>query len=1092
MALHLSKFVGILTILMTCSQLACAKLTNSNDDLPLQCGQDTKASSMYWKIENSEKNDFEAVIYRDGKSKEALKTSYGCIELPADIAPGNSLLVRSSTSRKGAVIPIDKHLRPGSVKHIALTETEEFQNQTIIIQCQAERVITGNQLFMKRSTQEAPKPVYNINRYTLRDERNQFIRDGLLPPSATFLALGANIPEGQYQLRTETSDAFSTTDLPRVSECLVSVDLTPPSVRLLVAGQETSLLENDELRVSPGQELKFSGIDKTPTQIFACLRKRKTETQPESCDQSDFFPINIVTAPEEGIWDLYFFATDTLGQQSPSRSRAIVVYHEDRVNEVNILAKLSRLSSAAFDQLSAWVALMDAERVLRRLSLKRERENTRWGFIGAFWELNKILKARWQKTFDFDGVDIKTSKNSRYWVATGFRQRLYIFEDEELKTELDNVDDFEVRGHRSIWTYSYTIGQGGEIRYYEGTALKLSWAVTGENLYVSESGQTAAMAEHLNSIKIFNPTNPLVAIRTRAFPRGEILFANADRLMFHKTDKRVTRVDLLDNNKELFYDVPSVCKIIGIATRNDRELYVLSRKSSPESPPPQDDDAPCGIYRIDFDSESEPQSVGVVPETGKYKADQFIFSTESEQRFLMFGNRWSSKVYAFDLTKPDANVIEIDLARGEAFSSVKPLSIYNPLFLLETTQSRYVLDFSNETMQKANFGPRTDICEVLPIQERLLCSSEDKNKVVSYETNPDRQLVPDFSLKIEDSEIVPATSRKGIAQLTANVQKKTLKFYRNEQPPKEFQLKESPKALAVSDSGNFAAVATENGNLIIYSPDGALAEAQLDGSVDIINLKISDRGDVFVLLSDGSDNKLFEIWNYQHQKLQRTGKRHNDMNKYYDTVILSPNGEYALVYAVLGKMDFLVNRPFSLFDKSSRFMKDLEANNSQPTFSRDSKGLYLARKQNVDFYSIEENQETPIAQGLAFEPYQIIEGDILIGTTLYKSYNLKTGETVGDGGEITVIQENYLAMLTATEGDVEIYSPNGKELILSYRPNEKLDTLIPVGIKGHPESPYFQVDMWIAGDNSHITSVTRTYVTDSFKAQEWLNRWPLP
>jgi hypothetical protein len=394
-------------------------------------------------------------------------------------------------------------------------------------------------------------------------------------------------------------------------------------------------------------------------------------------------------------------------------------------------------------------------------------------------------------------------------------------------------------------------------------------------------------------------------------------------------------------------------------------------------------------------------------------------------------------------------------------------------------------------MKKVNFGLLTDSCEAVPVQELVICSSEDRNNVTAYETRPDRQLVPEFSLKYEDSEISPATSRKGLARFTGNVQAKKVTYYNNDKPIKEFQLKERPKALAISDNGNLASVVTENGTLSVFSSDRLLAEANIDEPYVIISLRISDRGDVFTLLADANGNKAFEIWKYQDRKLQRIGERHNNLNTYYDTIALSPNGEYCLVYFGLGKMDFLVNRPFSLFDNSSRFIKDLKANNSQPTFSPDSKGLYLIRGKNVDYYSIEKDAEKAVAENLTFEPYEIVAADILIGTTLYKSYNLQTGQIIGDGGSVTVIQDNYLAMLTATEGDVEVYSPDGKDLILSYRPPE-LEELIPTDIKGHPESPYFEVEMLIAGDNLRVTKVTKTYLTDILTVQEWLNRWPLP
>jgi hypothetical protein len=458
----------------------------------------------------------------------------------------------------------------------------------------------------------------------------------------------------------------------------------------------------------------------------------------------------------------------------------------------------------------------------------------------------------------------------------------------------------------------------------------------------------------------------------------------------------------------------------------------------------------------------------------------------------MFGDRLGSLVYAVDVSSPEKSVMEFELSRGEVFSSLKSVSLYNPIFLIETTQSRYIMDFSNERMKKVSFGLLTDTCQAMPAQELLICSSQDKNSVVAYETNLDRQLVPDFSLKVEDSEISPAVSRKGLARLAANVQEKKLTYYRDEELANIFQLNERPKALAMSDSGEYAAVATENRILSIFSPEGLLAEVEIEEPYSAIRLQISDRGDVFLLLTDMSGNKAFEIWKYQDQKLRRIGNRHENLNKNYDSIALSPDGEYSVVYFGLGKMDFLVNRPFSLFHSSSRLIKNIEANNSQPTFSQDSKGLYLIRKKNVDFYSIEKDQETSVAQNLAFEPYEIVEGDVLIGTTLYKSYNLKSGETIGDGGNLTVIQDNYLAMLTATEGDIEVYSPDGKELILNYRLSNRLDELIPLEIRGHPESPYFQVDNMIVGDNLRITKVTQTFVTDSFKAQEWLNRWPLP
>ncbi len=1083
---------------------ACARVSNRLDKLRLSCGSDAASEKRFVLIEDNLVQDIDSVIVEGLRSIPAPVTSRGCIELPDLQNPEASLLLRSKTTSIGKVMSATVPVAQGEIRRERLGNETILQNDLIELTCPSERLLASRSILLKRVIQPSSKLVYNLLRYTLRDSTGAIVQKGEVGSHLNAIELDTKLGEGSYHLLIETEDAFQSGQGARASECEVTIDKTSPSVALKSGGEDVSLSAFPIKRLTPGQELKFYVTDKSGYQIFGCSKPRKSDKDPVSCEEQDYIPLSNFVVPEQGIWDLYFYAQDQFGQKSPISQLSFVVYHQEQIKQINLLSNITNLYGAANQIAQAYDSLIQASLSIQKLLLPIENEAVKWGFIKAFWDLNARLNLYWRAFIGSNINDVEINPRLSDWIAThsddSGNDFAHTFQDHKAGIVLKDTLTAVYGRDGWLWTISGSYANQVLHSYKHGETVA-SWPLKksfSPRIVVSNSGDTAFLWD-VSEAKVYKAglkdkesisiAKPPVMISGQNWD-GFTFVQNDSHLLFQLAEK-IYRVSLETGEFASLYEEPNNCRVSQFLLRGQNEIYLLSRWQNLRVTAPDGQNFPCGFRKVSFDESWRSQANSPLGDQFKPELfNRFALSLEPEQRYIILGKELDSSIVAVDLEQTPATATSLELKETEQFSEVFPLSLTRSRFLVKTLTNWYVLAVVEGRVALLPYvnKPIEDQCKVFPARESLICFFQEKGELVSYATDPDQSLLPSvwFDQSIYEN-LANATSQIGLVQAFIKSDARTLVFFDQSQGErKEQSLSFKATQVYLSRSGIYAVVFGEDQQFAVYTKNGLKALGRLTGRGTFAHAQISDTGEVFVAQSLPTGLSSLEVFAIDDKALRLVGEFETSESMPFASLTLSPTGRHALFYTRASLFTEPLERRYLLIDNQARLVKKGLASNRSLKFSRDGQGLYVIRERSVVYDSMTGEKDRILAKDLPYIPSEIFEGQrLLVSSFNLKNFDLLTGKSIVPDGMMTVIKGDRIVLLDATVNLIQVFTADGKEELLNFQQWSSPMSPFISSMSADPESDHFEIEHY-----SQTAGFTyRSYTTDLNLARTWLDQW---
>ncbi|HYX34385.1 MAG TPA: hypothetical protein VE954_14875 [Oligoflexus sp.] len=1101
-----SKMLVLVMVMASVWVSGCGGFNNRVDRLHVSCGSDADFEKRYVLIEDNPAQDIDSVVLDGLQSIPSRVTSRGCIELPALGNPEARLLLRSKTRASGKVVSANVPVAQGEIWQESFGSETILQTALIDLACPSEQVLANRSILLKRLIQPSPKLVYNLLRYTLRNSTLAVVQKGEIASNVNSIELDAQLREGSYHLEIQTEDAFQSGQSPRTSECKISIDKTSPSVVIKSVGEEILLSGFPLKHLAPGQELKFSVTDASGYQIFGCSKLRKSEQNPAFCEDQDFLPLVNFVVPDQGFWDLYFYAQDQLGQRSPNSRLSFVVYHQEQIKQINLLSNITNLYGAANQLAQAYDALIQASRFIRNLLIPIEKEAVEWEFIKAFWDLSSRLNLHWRTFIGPTIMNVEINPRLTDWVATRSddegNQFAHTFREYKIGPIIRDASQAVYGRGGSLWTITGA-HRAAVLHYYKNGEPIASWPLktyfsprlvisnTGDAAFLWDVSEAKVYKADLKDREFISITKPSVMVTGRNW--DGFTFTPNDSSILFQLEEKIYRVNLETGEPLVVYEEPKNCGIGNFLLRGGNEIYLLSWWQNRNVNAPEGKDFPCGFRKVYFDGTWSVQANSPLGENFKPELfNRLAMSLDPEQRYIVLGKERSSLIVVVDLKQSPAAAITVELDGDERFSEVLALSLTRSRFLVRTLTNWYVMAIVDGRVTLLPYvnKPIEDYCKVFPVRESLVCYYQSKGELSIYSTDPDQSLQP--TVWFDDSVVknpsnANATSQIGLVQAFIKSDARTLVFFDQAQGQRiDHLLSFEATHVYLSRNGVYAAVFGKDQHFAVYSKNGAMASGRLSVQGTFFHAQISDDGEVFAAQNLPTGLSFLEVFAMDNDALRLVGAFETTEAMPYASLSISAKGKHAIFYAKGSLFTEPVERPYLVIDNRGRLVKSGLASNRSLKFSRDGQGLYVIRGRSVVYELLVEPGEHIIAQDLPYIPSEVFEGNrLLVSSFNLKNLDILSGKSIVPDGMMAVIEGDRIVLLDTTENRIRIFTPDGTDELLNFQQGSLEMSPFTSFISADPESDHFEIEHYTEGAGFTYKS----YTTDLSLALTWLERW---
>lgn len=360
---------------------ACQRLSNELDQAALTCGEDVRQypGSRFVSPEAALANEpWQGVSASKAGFKALPRSSRGCLVVEPELS--GPLYLRHQNLELGASLTgaeTEAGDWPSRVvrRFSPLPSPSGLSSERLSLSCGAS---LSNRFFAPYQLQRQASPQLHLYRlrYELLDGANNIVLFGeapVDPAGPPEVELPKVLADGEYQLRWSLFDVFENLYAGVKAEpqlCQLQIDTKGPETggfRESLPTIRDQLLSYQE--VSPGQALNLKVDDAAATQIFFCLYALGQEPCTAFSQLS-----GPIYAPEDGAWNLRYYAVDAAGNRSPPIDLPpLAVMHREVMQSIENLLALARLKTERNQFLEANKHLLEAYRAYYSLKLPLEK-----------------------------------------------------------------------------------------------------------------------------------------------------------------------------------------------------------------------------------------------------------------------------------------------------------------------------------------------------------------------------------------------------------------------------------------------------------------------------------------------------------------------------------------------------------------------------------------------------------------------------------------------------------------------------------------------------------------------------------------------
>ncbi|HYX38314.1 MAG TPA: hypothetical protein VE954_34870 [Oligoflexus sp.] len=425
-----AAFILALAVLL----LSCSRLQNDVHKTRIVCGREPTVTEKFLSIDNA--TEIEALLLsRNGSQITLERTDKGCIILPA-AATGDLYLRDKKASQLGLTLRVED-LGAG-LSFREFENADPLVQPMLRIQCNPTNIVNDAVPIRIQSSDErkAQLPFAEVQ---LSDRQQNIIFTKQIALHNGIKNIPLDLKEGSFSLSIRNFDAFMPEAKEPPQRCEFSVDRDKPSVKIIPPMSLT--------QARPGQAIDLAFTDSSPTQVFVCAKRRDDESVPAAaCAETDYINTSTYVAPEEGMWDLSYFAVDAAGNRSSQHKQAVAVFHSDIIDQIKLLSQQFNAYMDNEQKFEGFNAYQKLVHLAKRLTLKSELREVYWKLLGNFRRLSKS-SLRWRQKITDEGSmeDLElfgSVADNFYLIVNPNNKQLDIFENYQrtsLKMDLESV-----------------------------------------------------------------------------------------------------------------------------------------------------------------------------------------------------------------------------------------------------------------------------------------------------------------------------------------------------------------------------------------------------------------------------------------------------------------------------------------------------------------------------------------------------------------------------------------------------------------------------------------------------------------------------
>jgi hypothetical protein len=1073
-------------ILMSLVALSCGRWHNDANRLQLSCGPDVDPErNHYVQVTGQSQTGFDAVLIHEGQVANLKRSAYGCLEVPRSTKHPAEIVIRDQNSINGRVLTWGEGWGP------ALVDTElavepALNDRQVKLLCPSDPYVTAERLPFNRVEQPTRVLTRAILQAEIYNQQGERLQQFPLKNDSSSIRLDSHWPEGTYQLKLISQDAFERNAPAFESSCQFVLDRTAPVITSSLI-QEPFYDEARQIRrLAPGAQVTFQAQDASEADTFVCLK-----THPASCSDEDYAPLRAITAPTEGLWDVKAYAVDKAGHQSPLLEAGFSVYHQEQVDQLLTRLTNVQLNLLLGKQPPALKAMREASAIRQQLKLEGEQAAIQWSYIENFWKLDQELNFLESIDFQQPVQRFNISTSSDQFLVQGSEGQAVLFESGRPVSELARHSGAEFSPKGLLWTAANRVLNLHENRTLlrsfstDLSAPKLKSAQNNKDWVViwgnkgSESLVRVYDRHTQDDSPIFKANFP----KTHAADEHYSFFAG-DRYLIGHNNRQLLIWDSEENFALQSYLAPEGCMVVDYAVRMDQKIYMLSHKAHNQegvNAPPSE--SFCELRMIDFLNPT-------LSETLTERLNNVIhprslaLTADPEQEYLALGTAVSTRLHILDLVDPTRNY-GLDLSEYEVIHNVAPMSNERPLFFIGSTQRVRLLQLSSSGDMSGSIyfsGDQLGTCLPHALLQRFICYNYGRNTVEIYSSARDKTLQPTLYFPYtrfhsEDSQYLTASTLKGSVHAMYDFGTRRIQLQDEQKVVRASSiLPAHVSVLSLHENGRLA-VGLDNGGIGIIE-DGReplLLTAGRDGS--ILDIHLTSHQGVFVLRQKSDDTQVLETFISSGRELTLKNTLTLSPSQTLNKIAYSEEaGRGVLYFEGTGAEP----QEAVVFGADGHEHQRIAMSVCSIEMSRQHPGFYFSRDEAIYFHDFQSGKDQLIADSLPFTPCFVLEGQELFAGASGLLFAVHSGRLIADGTKFSIGPKGTI--LATTSLGFKVLSTDGKKILVDL-PYQRITTV--KRILSAPDHP----DIVLEFRENSLGSGIRRLTTDLNTIDQLLTRW---
>jgi hypothetical protein len=952
---------------------------------------------------------------------------------------------------------------------------------------------------------------------TIVDQQGQLVAKLALDTNATGVTLGSQLPEGTYLLTLSSTDLFDSQVQPFQSQCQLIIDRSAPTLRSSLDTWPFYDEASGMRQVAPSSTIRFELTDASSSQVMVCLKPMG-----ETCQDIDFQSVrNGLTAPQNGIWQLWSYAIDQAGNQTALQKERFAIFHQDQIDQILALLAESARSLQVDQQPEAWAAFQQANGLRRRLQLDRERDAVHWQTIQSFWQLDAQLTYLQSLNYGPDLLGTLYSPYDDRAIVKRNDGTTSLYRGAQLAGILPPNKQIAFNRDSSLWM----VGNDDRVRLIDEQKGTIDLGLTGPkaSLRIGSTGRWAvtwfpsdATRRNERRIQIWDASKPGAPVferdisRVPNVPFGPFLFFDNDRYLLGAYGQEMAIWDLAADFKESRMTVDPGCYISHVVVRAERFIYLASRALDSQQRP--FDEQLCDLLEINReDSTRAPRSLRAffkIPSS--LRVTDLALSNDSEQRYLILAAEVA--VSSADPLAPGGTRLEsiklFDLLKDQTLPGFNS-GLTHSLTALGTSSLRFGASSQQNGRQAYQISPAT--ASVVPymrlgrdsqeyfcrsIAERDLLACEIVGSKVQYfhTTDRTRRLQPFVSF--DDS--APHPSDRPLAASVFDHETESGLSVGYDPYHRILELKSERGTVLrqrTADSHVLDLDIGSDGDVVVSMIDGSVAYWSAEGTF----LRLPGEGLGYVLdIAIGEDGRFFALHETNEGKLilrsYRADKGSLETSTEQalpaiasdsPTLRYSPRAQQGLVYS--SEVCALSEpREAIVFDREGRIQARLTMDNSDLRWDAD--GLHFLFSLGPRVYRYGPEGIHPVLDGLTWSPCEVFEGEEIYGRHREDDalYAVPSRRKIAESALFFALGPHgtILAAGQDSQAQVQVIAPRTSQILASFS--------IPT--TGQLQAFYSSSDgdkFAVLSEEVNLGFALRRFTTDLNTMDSWLSEWRL-